>query len=81
MKIKIDLKKWHKLDSSNIDAIRYAKKEKVLQVKFLSGTVYEYKDVPQEKFEEFLAAPSAGKYLNFWIKDIYDCDLMEEGSV
>jgi len=60
------------VESSNIAAIGYSDVERVLQVDFWSGTRYRYFGVPQRKFDEFLAAPSKGRYLNSEIKGEYD---------
>ncbi len=50
--------------SSNIHSIGYDSVNKILQVEFLNGGVYEYYDVPEIIFKEFMKAESKGKYAN-----------------
>lgn len=49
--------------SSQIASVGYIPKTKTLFVKFHRGWVYSYANVPQEKFDAFLAAPSLGVFL------------------
>lgn len=51
-----------KVDSSNIDAIRWEKGN--LIVHFSSGRIYSFKKVPQIIFNNFLEAESKGKFFN-----------------
>jgi hypothetical protein len=53
---------WHHLVSSNVDAIRYHKPSKKLQVRFKDGSVYEYDEVPGSVFMEFLQTHSPGQF-------------------
>ena len=48
--------------SSNIAAVGWEKN--MLQVKFLSGGIYNYYNVPKSIYTKFLKAPSKGRY--FW---------------
>lgn len=57
--------------SSSIKSIGYDTDEMVLRVKFLSGVVYDYSNVPGNIFEEFLLSSSKGTYLNKKIKNKY----------
>lgn len=61
----------HYVDSSNVEAIGYDNDAQDLHVQFLSGGYYVYHDVPSEIFDEFLAAPSKGSFLNRVIKGVY----------
>ena len=54
------------VESSNIAAIGF--NDGNLFVEFISGSRYRYDDVPSETFQEFLEAPSKGRYLNAEIK-------------
>lgn len=54
--------------SSQVASVGYDEPSKTLAVKFHSGGVYHYHDVPPEKHQEFLKAPSAGKFLGAHIK-------------
>ena len=59
------------VSSSNISSVGYDAATQTLQVEFLSGSLYQYFDVPQIIFEDFINAGSKGKYLAFQIKGIY----------
>jgi len=59
------------VDSSNIASIGYDPDTQTLQVEFSNGHVYQYFDVPEVVFREFLAAPSKGVYLHAGIKGNY----------
>lgn len=52
--------------SSNIKGVSRTGND--LLVKFNSGAIYEYKDVPEEVFDALLSAESVGKYFNKEIK-------------
>lgn len=53
-----------RVKSSNIHSIGYSVELKIIQVQFLSGSVYEYYDVPFNVYDAFLKADSKGKFLN-----------------
>lgn len=59
------------VDSSNVEAVGYDETEMQLHVQFLSGSLYVYFDVPKEVFDDFMAAPSKGSFLNRVIKGVY----------
>ncbi len=50
------------VNSSNILAIGYDPDSATLTIAFKGGSEYEYYDVPQHEFDNFLAADSKGKY-------------------
>jgi len=50
--------------SSNVESIGYDEKIQILRIKFLSGAIYEYKNVPLMEFEHLKNASSIGSYLN-----------------
>lgn len=56
------------VDSSNIEAIGYDDDTLELHVRFLNGGYYIYHDVPRQTYDEFMAAPSKGSFLNREIK-------------
>lgn len=62
---------WKPLVSSNVAAFRYNDTTRVLQVKFTSGRIYGYKDVPENIAEGLASADSPGKYVNANIKHNY----------
>jgi hypothetical protein len=57
--------------SSNILSIGYDDEVKSLYVKFKSGKVYEYENVPASVYDELSEAESVGKYFNQMIKNNY----------
>jgi hypothetical protein len=57
--------------SSQIASITYSD-DMTLTVAFQRGGVYEYKQVPEDVAMGFSQAPSAGKYLNEFVKGLYD---------
>jgi hypothetical protein len=60
--------KRERLDSSSLASAGYDPAAHVLEVEFKNGGVYQYLEVPDEEYEEFIAAPSKGRYLNTEIK-------------
>jgi len=62
---------WHSVSSSNVAAIRYDGNDNTLYVRFNSGAVYPYFNVPFSVFKGFLEAPSKGKFLHWAIKPNY----------
>lgn len=64
------------VNSSNIKSIGY--ENNTLVVKFNTGSIYWYSNVPQNVYEELLNAPSKGHYLNESVKNKYaDCRLSD----
>ena len=63
------MERFFKVDSSNIDAVKYAPATKVLIVKFKSKSQYAYNDVDTKTVDDFLGAESQGKFFNANIKD------------
>jgi len=61
----------HFVDSSNIEAIGYDPASQELHVRFLNNTEYVYHGVPQEVFDELMASPSKGSFLNRVIRKNY----------
>ena len=60
------------VDSSNIEAIGYVPKERLLHVKFKGGGMYRYADVPKRRYKQFSAAPSKGKFFAKNIRGKFD---------
>ena len=59
------------MPSTVISAFHYDGKRQVLQIVFTSGTVYEYLDVPETKYNAMKASFSKGIYFNQHIKEHY----------
>ena len=59
------------MPSTVISSFHYDKMKHQLTVIFVSGTVYNYKKVPEEVYEEMKKAFSKGAFLNEHIKGTY----------
>lgn len=59
------------VSSSNIASVGYDAASETLEVEFHNGTVYQYYNVPQGTYDQFLESPSKGQYLNIYIKNTY----------
>jgi hypothetical protein len=70
----------HFLKSSNIISIGYRADKLILYVKFHRTAVYRYFDVPKKTFEDFLIAPSPGRYRNSTL-DSYKFERCNEPNV
>ena len=66
------------IKSSHLKAVGY--KSEIMEVEFLNGGVYEYSEVPQEKYDGLMAAPSKGKYYNQYIKSQFPSKRLESVS-
>jgi len=52
------------VNSSNIRSIGYDVTSSILEVEFTSNEVYQYFNVPEYLFQQFLNAQSHGQFLN-----------------
>ena len=59
------------VESSNIADVGYDEASMTLEVGFKSGAVYQYFDVPQAVYQEFMNSSSKGIFLNTSIKNNY----------
>lgn len=59
------------VSSSNIECIGYNEQDQEVYVRFLNGSVYVYKGVPQHEYENLRDAPSLGSYLHRNYKNVY----------
>ena len=57
------------VSSSLVESVGHDPAEDILEVELQNGSVYQYRDVPEETYEEFLAADSLGRYFNYHIRD------------
>ncbi len=57
--------------STEIEWIGYEKKNQMLQVEFIVGGTYQYQDVPEPVYQDFLTAPSHGQFFDARIKGQY----------
>jgi len=63
--------------SSNIASIGYDPESLILEVEFLNGSVYQYFDVPQQVYIDFINAESKGRFLWQYIRDVYEYTRIE----
>jgi hypothetical protein len=61
--------RWVPVESSAFRAAAYGDDEHSLYLRFRSGEVYRYFDVPAQVYQEFLAADSKGRYFRQNILD------------
>lgn len=59
--------------SSNIEAVGYDPATRKLQVKFKSGGVHEYDDVPAHRHAALVAHASPGGFIHSDIKNNHTC--------
>lgn len=59
------------MPSSVVAAIKYDPDTYTLRVIYVSGSVYDYKEVPEKVYKEMKEAFSKGEYLNKHIKPKY----------
>ena len=59
------------MPSSVVAAMRYNPESTTLRIIFVSGMIYEYKNVPAEKYEAMKTSGSKGKFLNKFIKGFH----------
>ena len=66
---------WIEVDSSCIEAIAFNRSQSCLYIQFHSQSVYQYRQVSSDIFEEFLNADSKGRFFNLHIKDQFPYSL------
>ncbi len=59
------------VSSSNIVSVGYDPASETLEVEFQSGAVYQYYNVNQSFYDEFMRAPSKGRFLAHQIKNAF----------
>ena len=60
-----------RLNSTNLESAAYDADAATLEIVFVSGSLYEYYEVPHAVFRSLASAPSPGQYLTQNIKDVY----------
>ena len=66
------------MPSTVIASYNYDEVKQILRIKFISGLVYEYKNVPSEVYIEMKKTTSKGSFLNKHIKNNYEFVKVEE---
>ena len=65
---------WLSLESSVLSSAAYLKSRRMLYLRFHSGEVYRYFDFPPERYLDFVAAESKGRYFAANIRDQFRCE-------
>ncbi len=65
------------VSSSNIAELGYDEQNQIAYVRFMNGTLYIYKGVPQSEFDNLFNAPSIGSYLHRNFKNVYSYERIE----
>lgn len=60
------------MPSTVIASIKYDPGKEILRVIFRSGSIYDYKNVPESVYNAMRTAPSKGTFLNTQIKGNYN---------
>ena len=60
------------MPSSVVAAIRYDANTHTLRVIYVSGSIYDYKQVPEKIYKDMRDASSKGEFLNKHIKPNYE---------
>lgn len=59
------------VSSSNLASVGYDPEQFILEVEFLSGSVYHYYDVPEQVYRGLMGASSHGTYFGEYIRMSY----------
>jgi len=67
---------WRILSSTLLRAVAYDERSHELRIRFTTGAIYRYFDIPPEIAEELVDPPgsSHGRYFNEQIRDSYEFD-------
>lgn len=65
------------VSSSYIGEVGYDEENQILYVRFLNGSLYIYKEVPDYEFDDLLNASSKGQFLHYNIKYEYEYERLE----
>jgi hypothetical protein len=61
------------IDSSNIKYAGYNKEFKQLRIQFTNGGIFQYKDIPDDIYNELKNAESYGSYFSKNIRNVFKC--------
>jgi hypothetical protein len=68
------------MPSTVVSGIHYNANTFTLRIIFLSGMIYDYKNVPEKVYKAMKTASSKGTYLNQHIKGKYDYKKVNQSS-
>ena len=58
------------VSSSNIVSAGYDAASETFEIEFKDGAVYQYYNVGEHLYQQFVAAPSKGQFFNVYIKNV-----------
>ena len=56
------------VSSSNLTSVGYDTENMILEIEFHNGSIYQYINVPESKYDGLMKASSHGKYFDAYIK-------------
>lgn len=59
------------VSSSDLASVGYEATSMLLEIEFLSGSIYQYFDVPESEFQQLMQAASHGSYFSANIRNRY----------
>jgi hypothetical protein len=62
--------------STTLSWVGYSSEQRLLQLGFHTGRVYEYFDVPMQAYQELLQSDSKGRYFNLHIRNHFRAQLV-----
>ena len=68
------------MPSTVIHTMDYSAATRTLRIVFVSGLVYDYKDVPPEEYAALRSAFAKGIYFNTHIKNNYTCEKVDSAK-
>jgi hypothetical protein len=57
------------VSSSNLSSVGYDQQDRILEIEFNDGGIYQYHDVPPSIYEELMNASSHGSYFHSNIRE------------
>ena len=57
--------------SSNLVSVGYDRENRILEVEFRNGRIYQYFGVPEAVYISLMNAPSHGQYFHQCVRDVY----------
>ena len=66
------------VNSTTMSAVGYNADTFVLEVEFTNGALYKYFNVPATVYLRLMNADSKGQFYNYYIRDIYDYERVND---
>ena len=61
----------HHVSSSDLSSVGFDPSTNTLEIEFLSGSIYQYHNVPENIYDGLMNAGSHGQYFHNHIKDVF----------